>query len=64
MIGDTWTPTASMRNLYYVFENSAKHKSRVHQLYLIGTFLQANVKHIVSVAKWVGLQTIYRVCEK
>ena len=31
-IGDTWDPTASMRTLKYFLADSAKHKSRVHQL--------------------------------
>ena len=36
-----------MRNLKDFLEDSSKHKSIVHQLYLNGSFLQANVKHIV-----------------
>ena len=39
MIGDTWSPTASMRTLKYFIADAAKHKARVHQLYFIGAFL-------------------------
>ena len=46
MIGDIWSPTAPMMNLKYFLSDSAKNKARVHQLYFIGSFLQANVKHI------------------
>ena len=49
IIGDTWSPTASMRTLSYFLEDAAKHKTRVHQLYFIGAFLQANVKDRVFV---------------
>ena len=49
LVGDTWLPTASMRNLKYFLAYAAKHKARVHQLYLIGAFLQAKVKNIVFV---------------
>ena len=49
MNGDTWDTTSSMMNLKYFLENSAKHKSIVHQLSFIGEFLQANDKHIVLV---------------
>ena len=49
MVGDTWSPTASMRTLKYFLSDTAKHKARVHQLYFIGAFLQANVKNIVFV---------------
>ena len=45
IIGDTLSPTASMRNIKYFLEDASKHKTRVHQLDLIGEFLQANVKH-------------------
>ena len=49
MVGDTWSPTASMRNLKYFLADAAKHKSIVHQLDFIGTFLQAKVKNRVFV---------------
>ena len=47
MVGDTWSPTASMRTLEYFQVDAAKHKARVHQLDLIGTFLQAKVNNRV-----------------
>ena len=49
MVGDTWSPTASMRNLKYFLADAAKYKARVHQLDFIGAFLQAKVKNIVFV---------------
>ena len=49
MVGDTWSPTASRRNLKYFLADSAKHKARVHQLDFIGAFLQAKVKNRVFV---------------
>ena len=36
MVGDTWSPTASMRTLKYFLADTAKHKARVHQLDFIG----------------------------
>ena len=45
MVGDTWSPTASMRTLKYFLADAAKHKARVHQLDFIGVFLQAKVKN-------------------
>ena len=49
MVGDTWSPTASMRTLEYFPADAAKHKSRVYQLCFIGAFLQASVKNRVFV---------------
>ena len=49
MVGDTWSPTASMRTLKYFLEDVSKHKARVHPLYFIGAFLQAKVKNRVFV---------------
>ena len=49
MIGDTWSPTASMITLKYFLADAAKHKARVHQLDFIGVFLQANVNNRVFV---------------
>ena len=49
MVGDTWSPTAYMRNLKYFLADSAKHKSRVHKLDFIGAFLQAKFKNRVFV---------------
>ena len=36
LVGDTWSPTASMRNLKYFLADAAKYKARFHQLYFIG----------------------------
>ena len=47
LVGDTWSPTASMRTLIYFLEDSAKHKARFHQLDFIGAFLQAKFKNWV-----------------
>ena len=47
LVGDTWSPTASMRNLKYFLEDATIYKAIVHQLYLIGELLQAEVKNIV-----------------
>ena len=47
MVGDTWSPTTSMRTLNYFLADAAKHKARFHQLDFIGTFLQAKVKNRV-----------------
>ena len=49
MVGDTWSPTASMRNLKYFLSDASKHKSRVNQLDFIGEFLQSKVKNRVFV---------------
>ena len=49
MVGDTWSPTASMRTLKYFLAEAAKHKARFHQLDFIGAFLQAKVKNRVFV---------------
>ena len=38
MVGDTWSPTASMRTLKYLLADVAKHKAIVHQLDFIGEF--------------------------
>ena len=35
MVGDTWSPTASMRTLKHFLADTAKHKAIVHQLYLL-----------------------------
>ena len=49
MVGDTWSPTASIRTLNYFLADAPKHKARVHQLDFIGAFLQAKVKNRVFV---------------
>ena len=45
LIGDIWSPTASMRTLKYFLVDASKHKERVHQLDFIGAFLQVKVKN-------------------
>ena len=45
MVGNTWSPTASMRTLKYFIADVAKHNARVQQLYFIGAFLQAKIKN-------------------
>ena len=45
MVGDTCSPTSSMRNLTYFLADATKTKSRVHQLDFIGAFLQAKLKN-------------------
>ena len=47
MVGYTQYPIASMSNLKYSLSYAANHKSRVHQLDFIGSFIQANIKHRV-----------------
>ena len=49
MVGDTWSPTASMSALKYFLSDAAKHKEIVYQLDFIGVFLQAKVKNRVFV---------------
>ena len=49
MVGDNWSPTASMRTLKYFLADAEKHKARVHQLDFIGAFLQAKVKNRVFI---------------
>ena len=47
LVGDTWSPTASMRTLKYFLADATKHKAVVHQLYFIGAFLRAKVNNRV-----------------
>ena len=47
MVGDTWSPTASMRTLNYFLADAAKHRARFHQLDFIGAFFQTKVKNRV-----------------
>ena len=49
MVGDTWSPTASMRTLKYFLTDASKHKARVHQLDFIGAFFQAKFNNRVFV---------------
>ena len=36
LVGDNWSPIASMSNLKYLLEDATKHKAIVHQLDFIG----------------------------
>ena len=38
VMGDTWSPTASLRTLKYFLGDAARHKSKVKQLDFIGPF--------------------------
>ena len=49
LVGDTWSPTASMRNLKYFFVYDVNHKAKVHRLYFIGAFLREKFKNRVFV---------------
>ena len=49
LVGDTWSPAASMRNCKYFLADAAKHRAREYQLDFIGAFLQAKVKNRVFV---------------
>ena len=49
VIGDTLSPTSSMRTLKYFLADAFNHKARVNQLNFIGEFLQAKVKNRVFV---------------
>ena len=40
LVGDTCSPTSSMRTLKYFLVDAANHKKIVHQLYVIGALLQ------------------------
>ena len=47
LVGDTWSPTASMRTLKYFLAYAVKHKAVVHQLYFIKALLQVKFKNKV-----------------
>ena len=47
LIGDTWSPTASVRTLKYLLGDYVKQKSRVHQIYFIVALLQAKFNNRV-----------------
>ena len=58
MVGDTWSPTASMSTLKYFLVDVAKNKARVHQLDFIGSFLKSKVKKRVFSSWTLGIQII------
>ena len=47
IIEDTWSPTASMRNLKYFLVDDSKHKERVHQFDFIVALLRDHLKQRV-----------------
>ena len=49
IVGNNWSPTASMRTLKYFLADAAKHKARAHQLDFIGALLKSKVKNKVFV---------------
>ena len=49
LVGDTCSPTESMRTLKYFLADAANHKAKVHELDLIGSFLQAKFMNRVFV---------------
>ena len=60
MVGDTWSPTASMRTLKYFLADAAKHKVIVHQLDFIGAFLQSKLKNRYFSSWTLGIQIIFQ----
>ena len=60
MVGDNWSPTASMSTLKYFLADTAKHKAIVRQLDFIGSFLQAKVKNRVFSSCTLGIQNIFQ----
>ena len=60
MVGDTWSPTSSMRTLKCFLADAAKHKARVHQLDFIGAFLQAKEKNGFLSNCTLGIQIIFQ----
>ena len=45
LVGDTFSPTASMMTLKHFLADAVEQKSRVHQLDFIGALLQSKVKN-------------------
>ena len=58
LVGDTWSPTSSMRTLTYLLVDATKQKAIFHRLYFIGALLQAKVKNRV----YVNLDSRYTDC--
>ena len=55
LVGNTWSPTSSLRTLKYFLVDSVKQKAEVHQLHFIEALLQARVNNRV----FVKLDSIY-----
>ena len=49
LVGDTWSPTASMRTLKYLLADSTKFKERAHQFDFTRALLQSKVKNRVFI---------------
>ena len=49
LVGDTWSPTSSIRTLKYFLVDAVMHKAREYQLDFIGALLKAKVKNGVFV---------------
>ena len=49
LVGDTLSPIAYISTLKYFLADAVKHKTRVHQLYFIGSFLHAKVNNRIFV---------------
>ena len=49
LVGDYWSPTASVRILKYFLEYAANHNARVHQLDLVRAFIQEKFMNKVFV---------------
>ena len=47
LVGDTWSPTASMRTLKYLLADATKNKARAHNLDFVGALLSAKVNNRV-----------------
>ena len=58
LVGDTWSPTASIRTLKHFLADATKNKAILHQLYFIGAFLQTKFKNRV----FVNLYSRYADC--
>ena len=44
LVGDTWSPTASIRILKYFLADAVNHKAKVHQLYFIGHYSKKTLR--------------------
>ena len=64
MVGDAWSPTASMENFKCFLADATKHKAIVHQLDFIGAFLQAKLKNRVFVKLDIRYTDYFLECAK
>ena len=49
LVGDTWSPIASMSNLKYFLADPVNHKARAHQLYIYWSNISGKIKNRVFV---------------